>query len=330
MSRRHRCYVYPVKEVCNADCDFCFVKELKSPVFLSQPEMLSLKALVAVAHNLNVHGITEVEITGGGEPMLHPRLQEVIDLVGRGRKVKLYTNGMRLRPLSGIDELNISRCHWDTARNNEIYHTRRPTDLGDVLRYYRPLVGSIRVQVVLLRGYVDSPETMLEFVKRYGDMVDTFMFRTLFSKSNRLRHLYAEANLVHPKVKMILLATPTQTAGPLARPASGQTVCPGDKKYPLKYQVKTEDIMSDTREPGYHLVDIPKGVLGEISKIREEFLELEDAESQDAKIMALLELSDLIGAVRAYLDAHYPGISLSDLERMADITARAFRSGRRS
>lgn len=80
---------------------------------------------------------------------------------------------------------------------------------------------------------------------------------------------------------------------------------------------------------GYHLTDIPKGVIGESSKIMEELLELQDAEKQECKIMALVELSDLIGAVKHYLERHHPGIDLYDLETMALITKRAFDNGRR-
>ena len=80
---------------------------------------------------------------------------------------------------------------------------------------------------------------------------------------------------------------------------------------------------------GYHLTEIEKGVLGDSSKILEEILELQDAEKQDCKVMALVELSDLIGAVMAYLEKHHAGIELYDLESMALITKRAFENGRR-
>jgi hypothetical protein len=81
--------------------------------------------------------------------------------------------------------------------------------------------------------------------------------------------------------------------------------------------------------PGYHIKDIPKGVLGESSKILEEVLELQDAEEQNCKIMQLLELSDVIGAIRMYLVDNFPGTDLDDLIIMNDITARAFQSGAR-
>lgn len=80
---------------------------------------------------------------------------------------------------------------------------------------------------------------------------------------------------------------------------------------------------------GYHLKVIPKGELGEISKIIEEVLELEDARDQNAKIMILAELADIYGAIRAYLHKHHAGTTMGDLEKMADLTERAFKSGRR-
>lgn len=69
--------------------------------------------------------------------------------------------------------------------------------------------------------------------------------------------------------------------------------------------------------------------MGEVSKIEEELSELKDALLQDAKIMALVELSDLYGAVELFLTRHFPGVSMEDLKRMSEITQRAFRNGRR-
>ena len=80
---------------------------------------------------------------------------------------------------------------------------------------------------------------------------------------------------------------------------------------------------------GYHLRDIKKGILGDTSKIREELEELEDAMDQKCKVMALCEISDLYGAIEAFLLKHFPDINMQDLEKMAQITRRAFASGRR-
>lgn len=79
----------------------------------------------------------------------------------------------------------------------------------------------------------------------------------------------------------------------------------------------------------YHLTHIERGVLGELSKIKEELDEAIDADNQNVKLMVLVELSDLTGALIAYLNKHHPGISIEDLIAMSKVTKRAFESGRR-
>lgn len=81
--------------------------------------------------------------------------------------------------------------------------------------------------------------------------------------------------------------------------------------------------------PGYHINQIKKGILGEISKIQEEVDELADAQAQGSVIMELVELSDLYGAIELYLKVHHPEITMNDLAIMSKITQRAFQSGHR-
>ena len=80
---------------------------------------------------------------------------------------------------------------------------------------------------------------------------------------------------------------------------------------------------------GYHLADIPKGEIGEASKIEEEFWEFQDALTQGAVVMQLCELSDMLGAIDAWLAKHHPSVKIEDLLKMSDMTRRAFSSGRR-
>lgn len=51
----------------------------------------------------------------------------------------------------------------------------------------------------------------------------------------------------------------------------------------------------------YHTYEIPKGVYGELSKVKEEILELIDGEKQDNQILIRCELSDIYGAYEEYL-----------------------------
>lgn len=80
----------------------------------------------------------------------------------------------------------------------------------------------------------------------------------------------------------------------------------------------------------YHIKEIPRGEIGELSKIYEEIEEVKDASEQNCDLMLLIELSDTIGAIECYLEKHHPSLSLDDLIKMKDITKRAFKSGHRT
>jgi len=78
---------------------------------------------------------------------------------------------------------------------------------------------------------------------------------------------------------------------------------------------------------GYHLKQIEKGNLGEISKIREEFEELMDANEQKNPVLEICELCDLLGAIEAY--AKKWNLTLRDLNNMKEATIKAFKDGTR-
>jgi phosphoribosyl-ATP pyrophosphohydrolase len=79
---------------------------------------------------------------------------------------------------------------------------------------------------------------------------------------------------------------------------------------------------------GYHLRSIEKGILGDVSKIKEEVEELLDANEQGSLIMCLVECSDIYGALEAYVQSK--GLTMQDLELFSEITKRAFRNGKRN
>lgn len=81
---------------------------------------------------------------------------------------------------------------------------------------------------------------------------------------------------------------------------------------------------------GYHIDKIEKRRYGSLGKILEETEELVDAHRQGSKIMVLIELSDLYGAIEGFLQENYPQIKISDLSKFSEITKRAFESGERS
>jgi hypothetical protein len=77
----------------------------------------------------------------------------------------------------------------------------------------------------------------------------------------------------------------------------------------------------------YHTRKINKGEIGEFSKIKEEFEELEDAELQQSKVLIICELTDLVGAIEEYAKSY--GLTLKDLIQFSNQTKAAFNEGKR-
>lgn len=85
---------------------------------------------------------------------------------------------------------------------------------------------------------------------------------------------------------------------------------------------------------GYSEFPIKKGVLGEISKIEEEYQEFLGAVRQGNRIMSLVEVADLIGAIELYLEAielylEKNNLSIEDALKMSKDTKRSFLEGQR-
>jgi hypothetical protein len=79
---------------------------------------------------------------------------------------------------------------------------------------------------------------------------------------------------------------------------------------------------------GYHKKDIPRGKYGHFSKIKEEFVELEDAWEQDDLVLQLCELADLYGAIEQYVWRKFD-MEMEDIKKFSDKTKEAFKDGSR-
>lgn len=120
----------------------------------------------------------------------------------------------------------------------------------------------------------------------------------------------------------------------ILKPMDTGHVCPFSQTIPqdLLWEYIAELVEDRVREPngGYHLRPISKGVFGEVSKIEEELEEFKDALKQGNDIMALVELSDQLGAIRGWLERNHPSITIEKLITMNDATTRAFVNGHRN
>lgn len=99
-----------------------------------------------------------------------------------------------------------------------------------------------------------------------------------------------------------------------------------DEQNNIQQQVTQQ--VQQPMQSGYHKREIPKGVLGEFSKITEEFTELFDAVEQQNSILELCEMADLLGAIKHYSEKRY-NIGLDKLIMFMECTENAFKAGKR-
>lgn len=326
---RDTLYVHPTRIKCNKACSFCISKQ-QINVDDSYPEFLDFIPPTTLGPIISSTTIHKIEITGGGEPTLNPNLPYIISALKPANKtIKLYTNGILLvkLPKFVIDTITISRSINELGSNN--------IDDFECFAFYRNFCQNLRLRIYIdpydfskntrisnlakciINDKADQIVLGLDFYLKYNDHARNMM--------NDIRDRFMTEFDVPIKIDF------------------GDKVCPD---YPLLYTdglihsdwrfiLKPESYIklkkdNNTTEKGYHLTKIKKEKFGSSAKILEEVQELLDSENQNSKIMTLLELSDIIGAVEGYLKEKFPDFTLDDLIKMKDITKRAFISGERT
>ena len=85
-----------ITNVCNLNCSFCCFKNR------SKADKLTLAQIAKVLDSFKLLGVNAMEITGGGEPLLHPNINEVIEYASNlGYKIGICSNGKRLENIDG-------------------------------------------------------------------------------------------------------------------------------------------------------------------------------------------------------------------------------------
>lgn len=192
-----------MKIVCNANCSWCVSKsnnksKVPEKLILNQDFINNFQKSLKI---LSQYDIKKLEFTGGGEPFLNQSLQEIIDYVSSFFPLtykKLYTNGFIHKEISGIDELNISRSHFDSILNNTVYRSPLQNDLKETISFFRPYFKTIRTCTVLQKGLIDTPEKALEMIEFLPE-VDQLVFRPLIPETLGHDHVKVDFDILHPK-----------------------------------------------------------------------------------------------------------------------------------
>jgi len=178
---------YPPREIfieptnhCNLRCMMCpQSKGLKRPAGYMDMELY--KKLIGQIKGLNLR---KVSLFMGGEPLLHPRIIEMIKIARReGLDARLHTNGTLLNKelnreiiLSGLNTISFS---FDGETKEKYEKMRRNADYGDVLERIRSF---LKDRAALGRKL---PYVQIQVIKDYGGLAEkpavSEDFKKLFS-----------------------------------------------------------------------------------------------------------------------------------------------------
>ena len=164
-------YVLPVERACDARCSFC-ITDFRDAI--TRKQFLDVAALEKVLRTIEVE---KIEITGGGEPTLHPALDTIIDLCTAKAPTQLYTHGARITSIQSIPKLQylcISRAHYDDQENERIMGIKY--DMGQL----QPVKVPLKFSLLLHRSGIHTLEEVQTYLAWAQDKAQKVVLRQLF------------------------------------------------------------------------------------------------------------------------------------------------------
>lgn len=202
---RNKCYLLPTIFVCNANCTFCSTKTYN---YVGKREFMQVdEQFFWNVEVLKSKSVPKIEITGGGEPFLNKALPVIIGTLQSNYPqvyIKMYTNGSILKKIPPIDEVNVSRIHWDPEVNNRFMRFRKVLPpLESVLSFFRDVgVVKLRLAIPMIKGAIDTREKLEHFMALTDSMVDEYVVRPLSPNTPNLADYYLNFDYSHPKLQV--------------------------------------------------------------------------------------------------------------------------------
>lgn len=177
-----------ITNACNLSCDFC-IKNKRKLKFMSEDEFkIILEKLKNHTEYLYFHVL--------GEPLMHPKINEFINLASLSYKVNITTNGYLIEKLKNnknIRQLNISLHSYNTKYN---------ISLDDYLNHIFEVVNTLENTYISYRLWVDSNETD-EILKKLNEKYDTSLSKKDLKRNNKLKeniYLNKEEEFIWPSM----------------------------------------------------------------------------------------------------------------------------------
>jgi radical SAM protein with 4Fe4S-binding SPASM domain len=174
-----------VTHYCNLGCSFCEThgRLMPAPItkrreYVDGRHTMDLATIARLTRSLARCGVEWVELSGKGDPIVHPQIPEIVRLVkGAGLRCSMFTNGTVKRPgltealvETGLDRINQSL----NAGSREVFERTTGKDLWDQavaflddLMARRAASGGtrpwVRLTFVVCKDNVEDMEHMVDF-----------------------------------------------------------------------------------------------------------------------------------------------------------------------
>ncbi|MEM4214995.1 MAG: radical SAM protein [Candidatus Pacearchaeota archaeon] len=199
-------HIYPSNK-CNLNCEWCIMAEEKA----KYPVMLKKETLFKAFKDASENDIKLIHLSGGGEPLLHPNIYEVLEYnknLEKRVKVAISTGGVLLKPelANYVDHIRVSldagseEIHQKVKNTNKKLFNKICKNIEDLVNYRNK--NNLQCDIGL--GFVISPDNWTDiynFCKVGNDLkVDFLHIRPAY---------YPKTN---PKNELLKMITPSVLA----------------------------------------------------------------------------------------------------------------------
>lgn len=177
-----------ITNACNLSCDFC-IKNQRELKFMSEKEFkIILEKLKNHTKYLYFHVL--------GEPLMHPKINEFINLASLSYKVNITTNGYLIEKIKNnknIRQLNMSLHSYNSKYN---------INLDDYLNHIFEVVDTLENTFISYRLWGNS-SNVDKILNKLNEKYNTSLSKNSLKKNNKLKdniYLNKEGEFIWPSM----------------------------------------------------------------------------------------------------------------------------------
>lgn len=186
---------------CNHDCPFCtyrYTRDKDVNALFDLKDMIPYNKMIEIFNDCAKSGVKAIELTGGGEPSLHPRFVDLLKALNdRELEIGLITNGSwRPKDMMGaIRELR--NAEWvrfsldaATAETHQITHASKRDDFDRAISAIKYLIGhraTVGISFIVQKQNVHEIRDAVHLAEELG--VDYIRIGGVMFEGERIDHI---------------------------------------------------------------------------------------------------------------------------------------------